>query len=94
MADGQTGFSRAQRSHPGLPVLAARLILGVDFLYASLDKIANPEAFAAVIGALGEVPVLINLVHLSPVEPEKVFPVRRRNAHRRLLHEMRALIHP
>ena len=46
MAEGQTGFLRGQWKQDGLFALCARLILGAVFIYASIDKIAHPEAFA------------------------------------------------
>jgi len=46
MADVQTGFFRRQWQQDGPLVLIARLVLGVIFIYASMDKIAHPAAFA------------------------------------------------
>ena len=46
MAEGRTGFLRAQWKRDGLLALCARLILGAVFIYASIDKIIHPEAFA------------------------------------------------
>jgi len=46
MAEGQTNFFRRQWKQDGVLALTARLILGAVFIYASLDKIAHPEAFA------------------------------------------------
>ena len=46
MAEGQTGFFREQWKQDGPVVLCARLILGAVFIYASIDKIIHPEAFA------------------------------------------------
>jgi len=37
------------RNHVGFLVLLCRLIVGGVFIYASLDKLQNPEAFALVI---------------------------------------------
>ena len=46
MAEDQTGFFKEQWKQDGPLALAARLILGAVFIYASLDKIAHPAAFA------------------------------------------------
>lgn len=46
MTEGQTGFFRRQWKEDGVLGLAARLILGVIFIYASIDKIVHPAAFA------------------------------------------------
>jgi uncharacterized membrane protein YphA (DoxX/SURF4 family) len=46
MAEGQIGFFRRQWTQDGPLALVARLVLGAVFIYASLDKIAHPEAFA------------------------------------------------
>jgi uncharacterized membrane protein YphA (DoxX/SURF4 family) len=46
MANVQTGFFRRQWQQDGPLFLIARLILGVVFIYASMDKIAHPAAFA------------------------------------------------
>lgn len=46
MAEGQTGFIRGQWKQDGLFVLCARMILGAVFIYASIDKIIHPAAFA------------------------------------------------
>jgi uncharacterized membrane protein YphA (DoxX/SURF4 family) len=45
MADVQMGFFRRQWQQDGPLVVIARLILGVIFIYASIDKIAHPAAF-------------------------------------------------
>jgi len=42
---GKMGFMR-QWKQDGLLALCARLILGAVFIYASIDKIAHPDAFA------------------------------------------------
>jgi len=49
MAEHQTGFFRRQWKQDGLFALCARLILGAVFIYASIDKIAHPAAFAKVV---------------------------------------------
>jgi len=46
MAGDQQGFFRRQWTQDGPLILIARLILGVIFIYASMDKIAQPAAFA------------------------------------------------
>jgi cobalt-zinc-cadmium efflux system protein len=62
MAEGQTGFLRARWKQDGPFALAARLILGAVFIYASIDKIAHPEAFAKVVYNYQILPdILINL---------------------------------
>ena len=47
VARAGTGLTRVL-CHPGV-VLACRLVIGATFIYASLDKIANPAAFAAAV---------------------------------------------
>ncbi len=65
MTDAQTGFFRRQWQQDGPLVLIARLILGVIFIYASMDKIAHPAAFAKVIYNYQILPdALINLTAL------------------------------
>ena len=46
MAEGQTRFFRRQWEQDGFFALIARLILGIVFIYASIDKILHPVAFA------------------------------------------------
>lgn len=46
MTEGQIGFFRRQWQQDGPLGVIARLILGVIFIYASIDKIAHPAAFA------------------------------------------------
>src|SRR6185436_16375541 len=49
-----------------VPVLAARLLLGLVFIIASIDKIASPDAFAASIHAYRLTPALIeNLLAIA-----------------------------
>lgn len=46
----------------GIPALTARLILGAIFIYASIDKIVHPEAFAKAVYNYQVLPdVLINV---------------------------------
>lgn len=47
----------------GLLVLICRLVVGTVFIYASLDKLAHPQAFAEVISHYRIVPY--SLLHLS-----------------------------
>lgn len=62
MGDIQTGFFSRGWKQEGLLALTARLILGAVFLYASIDKIAHPAAFAEVIYNYQILPdVVINL---------------------------------
>ena len=62
MAEGQTGFLRRQWKRDGLLALCARLILGAVFIYASIDKILHPAAFAKAIYNYQILPdTLINL---------------------------------
>jgi len=66
MADVQTGFFRRQWQQDGPLGLIARLILGVIFIYASMDKIAHPAAFAKDIYNYQILPeILINLTALA-----------------------------
>jgi uncharacterized membrane protein YphA (DoxX/SURF4 family) len=46
MAEGKTGFLRVRWKQDGFLALAARLILGAVFIYASIEKIAHTESFA------------------------------------------------
>lgn len=46
MAESRKGFFRRRWRRDGFLAVCARLILGAVFIYASLDKIAHPEAFA------------------------------------------------
>ena len=46
MAEDQTGFLRGQWKQDGLFALCACMILGAIFIYASIDKILHPAAFA------------------------------------------------
>ena len=46
MAESQLGFLRGQWKRDGFFALCARLILGAVFIYASIDKIIHPAAFA------------------------------------------------
>jgi len=65
MADVQTGFFRRQWQQDDPLVLIARLILGAVFIYASMDKIAHPAAFAKDIYNYHIVPeICINLTAL------------------------------
>ena len=65
MGDGQTGFLKQQWKQEDILVLAARLILGVVFIYASVDKILHPAAFAKAIYNYQILPgALINLTGL------------------------------
>ena len=53
------------RHFKGPLILIARLILGIVFIYASVDKIANPSEFAKAIGNYHVVPFgLENLIAL------------------------------
>ncbi len=62
MAEGQTGFLRGEWKREGLLALCARLILGGVFVYASIDKIKHPEAFAKAVYNYQILPdTLINL---------------------------------
>jgi uncharacterized membrane protein YphA (DoxX/SURF4 family) len=53
----------------GMLVLACRLVVGGTFIYASLDKLAHPEAFAQAIHNYRMVPysLLHIMAHLLPV---------------------------
>ena len=53
----------------GTLVLICRLVVGVVFIYASLDKLAHPQAFAEAISHYRIVPYpLLHLsAHLLPV---------------------------
>ena len=53
----------------GLLVLGCRLVVGGIFIYASLDKLAHPQAFAEVIHhyRLAPYPLLHPSAHLLPV---------------------------
>jgi len=46
MVEDQMGFFNRQWNQDGPLYLVARLVLGAVFIYASIDKIAHPEAFA------------------------------------------------
>ena len=62
MTEGQTGFFRGQWKQDGIFVLCARMILGAVFIYASIDKIVHPEAFAKAVYNYQILPdALINL---------------------------------
>jgi uncharacterized membrane protein YphA (DoxX/SURF4 family) len=62
MAEGQTGFIRGQWKWDGLLALFARLILGAVFIYASIDKVIHPAAFAKAVYSYQVLPdFLINL---------------------------------
>lgn len=62
MTEGQSGFFRRQWKQEGPLGIIARLILGLIFIYASMDKIAHPAAFAKDIYNYQILPhVLINL---------------------------------
>ena len=62
MAEGQTGFLRGQWKEDGILALFARLILGAIFIYASIDKIVHPAAFAKAVYHYQLLPdALINL---------------------------------
>ncbi len=62
MAESQTGFLGRQWNRNGLLALCARLILGAVFIYASIDKILHPAAFAKAIYNYQILPdTLINL---------------------------------
>ena len=62
MAEDQADFPKEQRHRDGLLTLFARIILGAVFVYASVDKILNPAAFAEVIHNYQILPdTLINL---------------------------------
>ena len=62
MAESQTGFLRGQWRQDGLFALCARMILGAVFIYASMDKIIHPEAFAKAVYNYQILPeALINL---------------------------------
>ena len=62
MAEVQTGFLRGQWKQDGLFALCARLILGAIFIYASIDKILHPAAFAKAVYNYAILPdALINL---------------------------------
>ena len=49
MAEDQTGFFRKLWKNEGIFILCSRLILGAVFIYASIDKIFHPAAFAKAI---------------------------------------------
>ena len=62
MAKGQTGFLRGKWQQDGLFALCARMILGTIFIYASIDKIHHPAAFAEAVYNYQILPdALINL---------------------------------
>lgn len=62
MAEGHPGFLSGQWKQDRLFALAARLILGAVFMYASIDKILHPEAFAQAVYNYAILPdALINL---------------------------------
>jgi len=62
MTEGHIGFLRGQWQQDGLFALAARLILGAVFMYASIDKILHPAAFAKAVYNYAILPdALINL---------------------------------
>ncbi|MCF8142398.1 MAG: DoxX family membrane protein [Deltaproteobacteria bacterium] len=62
MDEDKPHFFKAQCKRDGLLVLVARLILGAVFIYASMDKIAHPEAFAEVVHNYQILPdALVNL---------------------------------
>jgi uncharacterized membrane protein YphA (DoxX/SURF4 family) len=62
MSEGRTGFFKVQWKQDGPLALLARLILGAVFIYASMDKIAHPAAFAKAVYNYQILPdVLINL---------------------------------
>ena len=62
MAEGQTGFLRRKWQQDGLFALCARMILGAIFIYASIDKIHYPAAFAEAVYNYQILPdALINL---------------------------------
>lgn len=62
MDEDKPHFFKAQWKQDGLLVLVARLILGTVFIYASMDKIAHPEAFAEVVHNYQILPdALVNL---------------------------------
>jgi uncharacterized membrane protein YphA (DoxX/SURF4 family) len=49
-----------------IPVIAARLLLGIIFIIASIDKIVSPDAFAASIHAYRLTPAIIeNLLAIT-----------------------------
>jgi len=50
MDEGQTGFLRGQWKRDGFLVLCGHMILGVAFIYASIDKIIHYNATSAFIG--------------------------------------------
>ncbi|MFO7785568.1 MAG: MauE/DoxX family redox-associated membrane protein [Desulfatiglandales bacterium] len=58
-------FMRRYWKHEGFLALSARLILGVVFIYAAIDKIIHPAAFAEVVYNYQILPdYLINLTAL------------------------------
>ncbi len=62
MIEGQTSFLRGQWKQDGLFALCARMILGAIFIYASIDKILHPAAFAKAVYNYQILPeALINL---------------------------------
>jgi uncharacterized membrane protein YphA (DoxX/SURF4 family) len=62
MAEDQTGFFKGRWKQDGSLALVARLILGAVFIYASMDKIAHPAAFAQAVRNYQILPgVMINL---------------------------------
>jgi len=62
MAEDQKSFFKEQWKQDGPLALVARLILGAVFIYASMDKIAHPEAFAKAVYNYQILPdALINL---------------------------------
>ena len=65
MGEGRPGFLKKQWKQEGILVLIARLILGVIFIYASIDKILHPAAFAKAVYNYQILPgALINLTSL------------------------------
>jgi uncharacterized membrane protein YphA (DoxX/SURF4 family) len=62
MAEGQTRFFKRQWKQDRFFSLIARLILGVVFIYASIDKILHPATFAEAVYNYQILPdMLINL---------------------------------
>ena len=65
MGESRPGSLKKQWKQEGILVLIARLILGVIFIYASIDKVLHPAAFAKAVYNYQILPgALINLTSL------------------------------
>ena len=66
MGRDQNGVLGKQWKQEGLFAICARVILGAVFIYASIDKIRNPEAFAKAVYNYQILPdSLINLTAIA-----------------------------